>query len=96
MKEAVSSLWCDVFDVFGGHNNGGKVEEMFTTWLNLETSLPRHGELCWLANENVEGVIILINGAKGHFVGMEVKCKSKPIALANFRSGKNLILLITL
>ena len=29
MKEAVSSLWCDVFDVFGGHNNGGKVDEMF-------------------------------------------------------------------
>ena len=73
MKEAVSSLWCDVFDVFGGHNNSRKVDEMFSTWLNFETSLPHKRKLFWLTDKDLEGVVVLVKGAKGHLVAVEAK-----------------------
>ena len=95
-EEAATSLWRDMPDVVGGDHLGGEVDEVLPPWLHLDTLVPHHRELGGLADEHLERVVLLVNGAKGHFVGMEVKCKSKPIALANFRSGKNLILLITL
>ena len=72
-EEAATSLWRDVPDVVGGDHLGGEVDEVLPPWLHLETLVPHHRELSGLADEHLEGVVLLVNGAKGHRVGVEVQ-----------------------
>ena len=71
-EEAATSLWRDVPDVVGGDHLGGEVDEVLPPWLHLETLVPHHRELSGLADEHLERVVLLVNGAKGHRVGVEV------------------------
>ena len=71
-EEAATSLWRDVPDVVGGNNLGGEVDEVLPTWLHLETLVPHHWELSGLADEHLEGVVLLVKGAQGHHAGVEV------------------------
>ena len=71
-EEAATSLWRDVPDVVGGDHLGGEVDEVLPPWLHLETLVPHHRELSGLADEHLEGVVLLVNGAEGHRVGVEV------------------------
>ena len=72
-EEAATSLWRDVPDVVGGNNLGGEVDEVLPPWLHLETLVPHHRELSGLADEHLERVVLLVNGAEGHRVGVEVQ-----------------------
>ena len=71
-EEAATSLWRDVPDVVGGDHLGGEVDEVLPPWLHLETLVPHHRELSGLADEHLEGVVLLVKGAQGHRVGVEV------------------------
>ena len=71
-EEAATSLWRDVPDVVGGDHHGGEVDEVLPTWLHLETLVPHHRELSGLADEHLEGVVLLVKGAHGHHAGVEV------------------------
>ena len=75
-EEAATSLWRDVPDVVGGDHLGGEVDEVLPPWLHLETLVPHHRELSGLADEHLERVVLLVNGAKGHRVGVEVQSVS--------------------
>ena len=74
VEEAIPSLGSDVLDVVGGDNPCREVDEVFPSWLKLETFLLHHWELLRLTNEDVECVVFLSQSSKGHEVGMEVKC----------------------
>ena len=37
------------------------------------------GELRWLADEQLKGIVLLVEGAQGHRVGVKVESKSKPV-----------------
>ena len=39
----------------------------------MDALVPHHRELSWLTDEQVEGVVLLVEGAKGHRVGVEVE-----------------------
>ena len=50
-----------------------------STWLQLKTFLLEHRKLSTLANEQAEGIVILIEAAKGDAVGVEVQGESQPV-----------------
>ena len=81
-EEAATSLWRDVPDVVGGNNLGGEVDEVLPTWLHLETLVPHHRELSGLADEHLEGVVLLVNGAEGHRVGVQVQGEFQSVPLS--------------
>ena len=83
VEVAFPSLGSDVLDVVGRDNPCGEVDEVFTSWLKLETLLFDHWELLGLADEDVERVIFLSQSAKGHQVGVKVKRKSQPVSSSN-------------
>ena len=80
-EEAATSLWRDVPDVVGGDHLGGEVDEVLPPWLHLETLVPHHRELSGLADEHLERVVLLVNGAKGHRVGVEVQGELQTVLL---------------
>ena len=71
-EKAASSLWRDVPDVVGGDHLSGEVDEVLPAWLHLETLVSHHRELSGLADEHLEGVVLLLQGAQGHHTGVEV------------------------
>ena len=87
-EEAATSLWRDVPDVVGGDHLGGEVDEVLPPWLHLETLVPHHRELSVLADEHLERVVLLVNGPKGHRVGVEIECKSQSISPADMRINR--------
>ena len=72
-EEAATSLWNDASDVFGGHQGGGEVDEVLPPRLQRDALLPDHGELGGLADEHLEVVVLLVEAAEGHSVGVEVQ-----------------------
>ena len=50
-----------------------ELHKVFTSWLQFETSLLDDRELFWLADEHLEGIEVLVEGAKGHPVAVEVQ-----------------------
>ena len=82
-EEAATILWRDVPDVVGGDDFGGEVDEVLPPWLHVETLVPHHRELSGLADEELEGVVLLVQGAQGHSVGVEVdhELQSVPLSL---------------
>ena len=50
-----------------------ELHKVFTSWLQLETPLLDNRELRWLADEHLEGIKVLVEGAKGHPVAVEVQ-----------------------
>ena len=59
-------------DAVGGDYLGGEVDEVLPPWLHVDTLVPHHRELSRLADEQLEGVVLLVKGAEGHRVGVEV------------------------
>ena len=76
VEEATPSFWQDVSDSIGGHNFGGEVDKVLVPSLKWDTLVLHHGELRWLSDEHLEGVVLLVEGAQGHRVGVEVKGQS--------------------
>ena len=71
-KEAVPGIRVDVLDVAGVDDRGREVDEVFSTWFHLQTVLSHHWELSRISNEDFERLVLLIESAKGHCVGMEI------------------------
>ena len=46
---------------------------MLPPWFQLDTLVSHHWELSRLADEQLEGVVLLVEGAEGHRVGVEVE-----------------------
>ena len=84
-EEALSRLRNDVLDVLGDDDGGGEINKVFLSWLKLEALLSHHRELLRLADEHVEGQVLLVLGAKGDGVGVEVQDELQPILSANLR-----------
>ena len=47
--------------------------KVFTSRLQLDTPLLDDRKLCWFADEHLERVEVLVEGAKGHPVAVEVQ-----------------------
>jgi len=71
-KEAFPGFRQNISDSIGGDDGGRKVNKVFASWLQLDALVPHHRELSWPAYEQVEGAVLLVKAAKGHFVGVEV------------------------
>ena len=67
-KEAVPCNWINTSKVFGSDQGGREVDEMFPPRLELEALLSHHRELVGRSNEEAEGTMLLVKGAKGHCV----------------------------
>ena len=78
-KEATPSFRQNIPDSIGGDDGGGEVDEVFASRLQLDALVPHHRELSWLADEQVEGAVLLVHGAKGDLVGVEVQGEPQPI-----------------
>ena len=85
-EEATSSLWGDFPDFLAGHNCGGDVDEVLSSWFEIDALVAHHRELSWLANEHLEGILLLVQCAQGHRVGVEVQgeLQSVPPSLLRF------------
>ena len=85
-EEATSSLWGDFPDFLGGHNCGGEINEVLSSWFEIDALVAHHRELSWLANEHLEGILLLVQCAQGHRVGVEVQgeLQSVPSSLLRF------------
>ena len=46
---------------------------MLSSWFQLDTLVSHHWELSRLADEQLEGVVLLVEGAEGNRVGVEVE-----------------------
>ena len=57
----------------GGDNCGREVNKVLPPWFQLDTLVSHHWELSRLADEQLEGVVLLVEGAEGHRVGVEVE-----------------------
>ena len=55
------------------------------TWLQLKTFLLEYRKLSTLADEQAEGVVILIEAAKGDTVGVEVQGEPQSVHLPHLR-----------
>ena len=62
-----------------------ELNEVFTSWLQLETPLLDNREFRWLADEHLEGIKILVEGAKGHPVAVQVQDQPETTFLPAFR-----------
>ena len=99
-KEAFSVFRHNVLDAIGGHHleicQDGfdnkrsnylsfDLHKVFFSWLQFETPLFDDRELFWLPDEHLEGVVVLVESAKGHFVAVEVQDQPKSIFLPTLR-----------
>ena len=71
-EEAAPGFWQDVSDSIGGNNFGREVDKVLVPSLKWDTLVLHHGELFWLSDEHLESVVLLVKGAQGHRVGVEV------------------------
>ena len=76
-EETPSGLWCNILDPPCRDDGGREVNIVLPSWLKSNTLVLHHRELSRLTNEKAEGVVLLIKGAKGHSVGMQVKDELK-------------------
>ena len=62
-----------------------ELHKVFASRLQLETPLLDDRELCWFADEHLEGVKVLVEGAKGHPVAVEVQEQPETTFLSTLR-----------
>ena len=62
-----------------------ELHKVFTSWLQFNTSLLDNRELCWLPDEHLEGIEVLVEGAKGHPVAVEIQGQPETTFLAALR-----------
>ena len=84
-EKAVSCLRCNPLDVLGGDNGGSELDKVLLARLQVQTSLAHHGELLGLADEQLEGIVLLVHGAQRDQVGVEVQHKPQPILSSYLR-----------
>ena len=72
-EEAASSFRSDVPDPIRGDNCGREVDKVLSSSFKRKTLVPNHRELRRLSNEHLEGTMLLVKGAEGHCVGVEVQ-----------------------
>ena len=84
-EETPSGLWCNILDPSCRDDGGREVNIVLPSWLKSNTLVLHHRELSRLTNQKAEGVVLLIKGAKGHSVGMQVKDELKSILASMMR-----------
>ena len=52
---------------------------MLSPRLKQDALVQHHGDLRWLADEQLEGIVLLVEGGQGHCVGVKVESKSKSV-----------------
>ena len=72
-EEAASSFWSDVPDPIRGDNCGREVDKVLSSSFKRKALVPHPRELCRFSNEHLEGTVLLVKGAEGHCVGVEVQ-----------------------
>ena len=78
-EKAPTGFWYDVFDSIGGNDCGREVDEVLSPWLQPDALVSHHWELSWLTDEQAEGAELLVEGAKGHCVGVEIQVEPQPV-----------------
>ena len=78
-EEAATVLWCYVLDPIRCHNRGGEINKVLPPWLKWNALVKHHGELSWLADEQLEGDVLLGKAAQGHRVRVEVQAESQSV-----------------
>ena len=85
VEKAPTCFWQDFLDSIGGDDRGGEVDEVLPPGLKPDTLVSHHRELSWLTDEQVEGAVLLVEGAKGHRVGVEVEGELQPVPASLLR-----------
>ena len=75
-EEAATILWRYVFDSVCCDKCSREIYKVLPPRLKRNTLVQHHGELRWLADEHLEGVVLLVEGAQGHRVGVQVHGES--------------------
>ena len=78
-EEAFPCTWINTSKVFGGDQGGREVDEVFPPWLELEALLSHHWELVGGSYEEAEGTMLLVKGAKGHWVGVKIERETQSV-----------------
>ena len=64
-----------------------ELNKVFTSWLQLETPLLDNRKFRWLADEHLEGIKVLVEGAKGHPVAVQVQNQPETTFLPALRQN---------
>ena len=75
-EEASTVLRRYASDAVGRNNRGGEVNKVLPPCLQWDALVQHHGELRRLSDEHLEGVVLLVEGAQGHRVGVQVQGES--------------------
>ena len=84
-EETPSGFWFNILDPPCRDDSGREINVVLSSWLKSNTLVLHHRELSRLTDEKAEGVVLLIKGAKGHSVGMQVKDKTQSIFASMMR-----------
>ena len=84
-EEAASSFWSDVPDPIRGDNCGREVNKVLSSSFQRKTLVPHPRELCRFSNEHLEGTVLLVKGAEGHCVGVEVQGEPQSVSFSLLR-----------
>ena len=78
-KETATVVWGDAFDSVSCNKCSREVNEVLPPRLKRDTLVPYHGKLSWLADEQLEGDVLLGQGAQGQRVRVEVQPESQSV-----------------
>ena len=79
-KETATVLWGDAFDSICCNECSREVNEVLPPRLKRDALVPYHGKLSRLADEQPEGVELLVESAQGHRVGVEVNREPQSVS----------------
>ena len=71
-EEAATILWRYVFDSVCCDKCSREIHKVLPPRLKRNTLVQHHRELRWLADEHLEGTVLLVNSSHGHRVGVKV------------------------
>ena len=75
-EEAATILWRYPSDSVCCDKCSREIHKVLPPRLKRNTLVQHHRELRWLADEHLEGVVLLVEGAQGHRVGVQVHGES--------------------
>ena len=79
-EEAATILWRYVSDSVCCDKCSREIHIVLPPRLKRNTLVQHYGELRWLADEHLEGVVLLVEGAQGNSVGVEVHGELQPVS----------------
>ena len=83
-EEAIPSLRRYAPNVLRVDESRRKIDEVLLAGLQLDALLPHHRKLRWPFDENLEAIVCLVKGTKGHSVGVEVQGEPQSLLHAFF------------